>query len=295
MIPSDKDILKFYKLGWHECFDNKPKKENYFTDKILYMAYLTGWDDYIIGDDVSSVDYQTEEEILTKIKNCKKQMDVNVIEEEVKPEVIKSISYNQHDIINNIIKLHCPDGIEVDTTYSKGVFYKKSAVPQPKYKFDKYPQTEDTIQLEDKLPFDDNTIGSIMFDPPFVISKGPSMTAGIDGQNIISKRFSSYESPVELFKSYEEHLTEYYRVLKPGGVLIFKTQDTVSGGKNYFTHVWVMNKAYEIGFYPKDLSILLAKSRIISGKHKNQQHNRKFHSYFWVFTKEKSKVNYNTL
>lgn len=210
-------------------------------------------------------------------------MDINVIEE-VKPEVIKSISYDQHDIINNIIKLHCPDGIEVDTTYSKGVFYKNSAVPQPKYKFDKYPQTEDTIQLEDRLPFDDNTISSIMFDPPFVISMGGSMKYDIKGQNIISKRFSSYATP-----------KEYYRVLKEGGVLIFKCQDTVSSSKNYFTHVWVMNKAYEIGFYPKDLSILLAKSRIISGKHKNQQHNRKFHSYFWVFTKEKSKVNYNTL
>lgn len=69
MIPSDKDLLKFYNLGWHECFDNNQKKENYFTHKMLYMAYLTGWNDYIIGDDVSSVDYQTEEEILIKIKS----------------------------------------------------------------------------------------------------------------------------------------------------------------------------------------------------------------------------------
>lgn len=39
--------------------------------------------------------------------------------------VIKSISYDQHEIIKNIISLYCSDGIELDTTYSKGLFYKK--------------------------------------------------------------------------------------------------------------------------------------------------------------------------
>jgi hypothetical protein len=98
-----------------------------------------------------------------------------------------------------------------------------------------------------------------------------------------------------MFETYTKELKEYYRVLQENGILIFKCQDTVSGGKNYFSHVWIMNKAYEIGFYPKDLFILISKHRIISGKHKNQQHARKFHSYFWVFKKEKSKINYEQL
>lgn len=38
---------------------------------------------------------------------------------------IRSISYSQEEIINNILVLHAPNGvIDADVTYSKGVFYK---------------------------------------------------------------------------------------------------------------------------------------------------------------------------
>ena len=46
--------------------------------------------------------------------------------------MIKSTSYSQAEIINNIIQLHLNgEDIEVDPTYSKGVFYKKSGVNRP--------------------------------------------------------------------------------------------------------------------------------------------------------------------
>ena len=38
--------------------------------------------------------------------------------------VIKSVYDNQDDILNGIIQLHCPDGIECDVTYGNGSFYK---------------------------------------------------------------------------------------------------------------------------------------------------------------------------
>ena len=44
-------------------------------------------------------------------------------EPEKKKEIIKTISYDQEEIIKNIIELYCPNGIELDPTYSKGVFY----------------------------------------------------------------------------------------------------------------------------------------------------------------------------
>jgi len=206
-------------------------------------------------------------------------------------DVIKSINFDQHQIIKDIIKLHCPDGIEVDTTYSKGLFY-KNGVEAPKYKFDKIPLFEDVKQFDGILPFQNSSVNSIMFDPPFAVGSGKSLDKNIEGRNIIPERFSLYPSVKAMFTAYENELKEYYRVLKQNGVLIFKCQDTVSGGKNYFTHVWVMNKAHELGFYPKDLFVLCAKNRIISPKHKNQQHARKFHSYFWVFVKQDSKVKY---
>lgn len=210
-----------------------------------------------------------------------------------KNSVIKSISYSQEDIIRDIINLHC-DGqpIQCDPTYSKGVFYKN--MQHPAYKFDLYPQTPDTVQADcTNLPLQSNLLKVMMFDPPFVVSKGPSLSINKVGSNIISSRFSSFESPKLLWDFYEASLKEFYRILKDKGVLIFKCQDTVSGGKNFLSHVYIINKALEIGFYPKDLFILNAKQRLISGQIKKQQHARKFHSYFLVFTKEKSKVNYD--
>lgn len=54
-----------------------------------------------------------------------------------KPELMKSISYSQDEILKWIIRLYCPDGFDLDPTYSKGVFYKN--VPEPQLKFDLNP------------------------------------------------------------------------------------------------------------------------------------------------------------
>ena len=52
------------------------------------------------------------------------------------------------------------------------------------------------------------------------------------------------------------------------------------------SHVFIMNEAVKLGFYPKDLFILLAKNRLVADwQVKNQKNARKFHSYFWVFEK----------
>ena len=54
-----------------------------------------------------------------------------------------------------------------------------------------------------------------------------------------------------------------------------------------------MNEAIKIGFYPKDLFILLAKSRLVADwQVKNQKNARKFHSYFWVFEKKDKIIEY---
>jgi len=208
-------------------------------------------------------------------------------------ETISSIGYNQEEIIDNILTLHVPQGfIDCDCTYSKGNFYKSGKIKEPQYKFDKYPQTIDTIQsCATNLPLNNNSINCLMFDPPFLATTGKSLTIENDS-NIINKRFGVFNSEKELHKFYVEAMKEFYRVLNDEGVLIFKCQDKVSSGKQYMSHVFIINQAEKIGFYTKDLFILQAKARLISGKVKRQIHARKFHSYFIVFEKKKSKINY---
>ena len=92
---------------------------------------------------------------------------------------------------------------------------------------------------------------------------------------------------------YYDTLKEAYRVLKPQGILIFKCQDRVASSKQYMSHVFVCNAAIHEGFYPKDLFILLAKTRLIADwQAKNQQNARKYHSYFWVFQKDGKHIQY---
>ena len=59
------------------------------------------------------------------------------------------------------------------------------------------------------------------------------------------------------------------------------------------SHIFIYNEAVKIGFYPKDLFILLAKSRVVANwQAKNQKNARKYHSYFWVFQKNNMKIEY---
>lgn len=208
--------------------------------------------------------------------------------------VVKSISYDQSEIIKDILQLHVPDKvIDCDPTYSIGNFYKNTGIEQPKYCFDINPQVSN-VKFGDSrdLPLDDKSIKCIMFDPPFLATTGPSL-AKEDGSNKINKRFGVYPNEKALHQFYIDSLKEFYRILQNKGILIFKCQDKVSGGKQYMSHVFIMNEAVKLGFYPKDLFILLSKNRLVADwQIKNQKNARKFHSYFWVFEKSTKTTHY---
>lgn len=213
-------------------------------------------------------------------------------------ELIKNIGYNQYEIIQNILKLYNEERpIECDITYSIGQFYKENTyrnddgeaitiqLQQPKYKFDLYPQTEDTIKLEVEgvIPLDDNSVSCIMFDPPFIIHGGSEIK---DTSRTVN-RFSGYVNREALYRSYYLWIKECYRVLKPDGILILKHQDCISS-QCFMTSVeysWLV--AESVGFNTVDSFTLLAKSRI-KGKIKQQLHARRYDSVFKVLKKTKS-------
>lgn len=208
--------------------------------------------------------------------------------------LVKSISFDQSEIIHDILALHVPKHeIDCDPTFSKGNFYNNTGICLPKYKFDILPMREDVEYADCRnLPLDDNSMECIMFDPPFLATTGKSLTDHANN-NIIAKRFGVYENEKILHTFYIDSLKEFYRLLKDDGTLIFKCQDKVSSGKQYMSHVFIMNEAVKIGFYPKDLFILLAKSRIVAEwQVKNQKNARKFHCYFWVFQKSNRRIEY---
>lgn len=206
--------------------------------------------------------------------------------------MIKSVSYDEQEIIQWILQLHCKTQIELDPTYSKGNFYKGN-FDQPIYKFDLYPQVDGVIEANaENLPLENESINTIMFDPPFLATKGKSLIID-NGSNKINKRFGVYPTEKELHQFYLNALSEFYRILKNNGILIFKCQDKVSSGKQYFSHKFIMDEAEKIGYYCKDMFILLAKNRLVAEwQLKNQKNARKFHSYFLVFEKSNKRIEY---
>ncbi|MCP3685415.1 MAG: hypothetical protein GY861_22415 [bacterium] len=210
--------------------------------------------------------------------------------------MITSISYDQSEILNNILLLHCKSArFDCDITYSKGNFYRNA--PEPEIKMDINPTQalfSDVIQADSAhLPLCTSSLDSIVYDPPFLATTGPSLLKGKTGSNIIAKRFSVFRSEPELLLSYRDTIRECHRVLKPMGVLVMKCQDKISSGKQYLTHVHVIQMASYVGLYPKDMFVLLSRRRIVAKWQRNQQHARKYHAYFLVFIKQKPKVSYD--
>jgi len=190
--------------------------------------------------------------------------------------MIGTVYNNEQDLLQAILDIHCPQGIEVDPMYFKGNFYK--AITPPRYKYDIQPIILGVEQADAKdLPLGSRSVGSIILDPPFMF--------GIHGKT--EKYYSSATHGIfpnfgALAELYQGILKEAWRVLINKGICIIKCQD-YTDSKTTMTHCFVWQWAVETGLYPKDLAILHLPKGKVYNSNLTQRHLRKTHSYFWVF------------
>jgi len=197
------------------------------------------------------------------------------------PKVVKSVMDNDRDILAAIRVLYLMNNnFQLDPCFSTGKFY--GDLETPELKLDKTPQTDDVIKndiVENGLPYENDSISSIVFDPPFMFGKH-----GKTDENIMTKRFTMFDNWADLEKMYKKSLLEFKRVLTRGGIVAFKCQD-YTDSKTTLTHCFVHNWALEIGFAVEDIFIMTFRGGRVWNSNLRQKHSRKYHSYWFVFKK----------
>lgn len=196
--------------------------------------------------------------------------------------VVKSISSDEDEILLGIMRLHNGGKpFDADVTYSIGGFYRSGNVPQPIRKFDIAPHSREVSNADAcDLPLADASLGSIVFDPPFMFNPhGTALT-----HNKANGRYTMFPKWDDLERTYKGALAEFMRVLKPKGIIAFKCQD-YTDSKTTMTHCLVYQWAVEVGFYAKDLLIRYRNHGPAYNVNLKQKHARKFHSYWFVFQK----------
>jgi hypothetical protein len=206
--------------------------------------------------------------------------------------VSASVSGNA-DVFPKILQLHVPIGARIaDVTYGSGVFWKK--VDMSKY----------TLVASDiatgidcrSLPYEDNSLDVVVLDPPYMeglLRNNQAHKAGGGSYSPFRKYYSNgdeanYDGPkwhAAVTDLYFRAGSEAHRVLRDDGVMIVKCQDEVSANRQWLTHVEIVNHYEHLGFYAKDLFVVVRQNKLGVPRLKKQVHARKNHSYFLIFVK----------
>lgn len=224
---------------------------------------------------------------------------------------------NNSVLFADILALHVPVGSTVaDVTYGLGAFWRE--VPRGEYKLlasdlDVKP-ADIPAEMAGKvlsgvdcrnLPYESGSLDCVVLDPPYMeglYRKNSDHMAGSGTHRSFRKAYSSGKPTPEVGNGqapkwhdavvdlYARACREAYRVLRPDGVLILKCQDEVSANKQRLTHVEIITGCESLGFYTKDLFVLVRANRAGVSRLKKQEHARKNHSYFLVFLKRTVRV-----
>ena len=229
--------------------------------------------------------------------------------------ILSAYVANNAEVFANILDLHIPARTTIiDVTFGKGSFW--GEVEPGVYNvvaFDISPEKKIPARLKKivsklttgidcrRLPFKNNSIRCIVFDPPYMSGFFRPENRQLPGSVIdsmgVNDRFSTGES-IDEYHHYHKAVVnlyvrgglESYRVLKNNGHLIVKCQDEVASSAQRLTHVEIISAFESMGYYAKDLFVVVRKTAPTIQEGKIQKHARKNHSYIIVFQKKKTLV-----
>ena len=195
-------------------------------------------------------------------------------------------------VFPKIMALHVPVGSKVaDVTYGRGVFW-KSVAPGL---YDVHATDLKTGTDCRSLPYQDASFDCVVFDPPYMEGFFRKDKGHLGGNGTHGAFRSAYSngSATDGGPKYHAAVLDLYlkggaearRILRKGGIFIVKTMDEVSANKQRLTHVEIINGYERMGFYSRDLFVIVRSNRPGVSRILKQVHARKNHSYFLVFQK----------
>ncbi len=215
------------------------------------------------------------------------------------------------ELFAQILALHVPPGsLVADVTYGLGAFWKK--VPANRYRV-----LASDIALKPELPCPPGfalrgevdcralphaaaSLDAVVLDPPYMegmYRREVEHMAGSGSHAAFRRAYSASAPTTEPGPRWHDAVVDLYaragreaaRVLRPGGTLIVKCQDEVSANTQRLTHVELITGYESLGFYCKDLFVLVRANSPAVSRLKTQVHARKNHSYFLVFDKRRAR------
>jgi len=197
------------------------------------------------------------------------------------------------EVFSQILDLHVPVGSRIaDVTYGTGVFWKN--VDIGRYNL----LTSDIATGIDcrALPYENESLDAVIIDPPYMeglLRNNQDHKAGAGSHSTFREYYSNGDEVNHDGPKWHGAVTDLYfkagaeafRVLKDNGVVIVKCQDEVSANRQWLTHVEIINHYESLGFYTKDLFVVVRQNKAAVARLKKQVHARKNHSYFLVFVK----------
>lgn len=197
------------------------------------------------------------------------------------------------EVFPQILDLHVPVGSRVaDVTYGTGVFWKY--VDLSKYEL---LASDIAVGIDcRKLPYEPESLDAVVLDPPYMeglLRNNTDHKAGGGSHAAFRNYYSNGDEANPEGPKWHGAVTDLYykagaegfRVLKNNGVMIVKCQDEVSANRQWLTHVEIINHYEQLGFYTKDLFVVVRQNKAGIARLKKQVHARKNHSYFLVFVK----------
>ena len=195
------------------------------------------------------------------------------------------------DVFPSVLQLYVAEGSKIaDVTFGKGVFWKNVDTSQFQLLTT---DLNDGVDCRD-LPYKDQSIDAVVFDPPYMHTPGGTAHHGHQNyedyyKNNLAKSTGGQKYHEAVLDLYFGAAAEAWRVLKPNGIYIVKCQDEVCANQQRLTHVEIINELSTMGFVVEDLFVVVRRNRPGVSRVKKQVHARKNHSYFLVFWKRKGR------